>query len=90
MVYINLSQKPEWLYKLSPLGKVPCIQFNDDAEESLYESLIIAEYLDEAYPETRKLLPIKPFDKAKDKLLIERFNEVITMMYKVLYNNVII
>jgi len=79
VVYVNLSQKPEWLHEKSPLGKVPCIEFENG--DSLYESLIIAEYLDEAHSE-RRLLPTDPFAKAKDKLLIERFNEVITTMYK--------
>ncbi|KAJ8680631.1 hypothetical protein QAD02_016418 [Eretmocerus hayati] len=79
VVYVNLSKKPEWLQEKSPLGKVPCLEFENG--ETLYESLIIAEYLDEAYPEHR-LMPQDPFAKAKDKLLVERFNEVITIMYK--------
>jgi pyrimidodiazepine synthase len=62
------------------LGKVPCIEFENG--DTLYESLIIAEYLDEAYPQHR-LYPEDPLAKAKDKLLIERFNEVTTTMYKV-------
>ncbi|XP_011499678.1 PREDICTED: pyrimidodiazepine synthase-like [Ceratosolen solmsi marchali] len=80
VVFINLSRKPEWLQEKSPLGKVPCLEF--DNGDTLYESLIIAEYLDEAHPEHR-LYPDDPLAKAKDKLLIERFNEVITSMYKI-------
>lgn len=64
----------------SPLGKVPCLELENG--DTLYESLVIAEYLDEAYPEHR-LFPADPLAKAKDKLLIERFNDVITTMYKV-------
>lgn len=48
----------------------------------MYKSLIIVDYLDEAYPQN-KLYPSQPFAKAKDKLLIDRFNEVISIMYKV-------
>lgn len=80
VVYTNLSQKPEWLIEKSPLGKVPCIEFENG--DIMYESLIICEYLDEAYPEN-KLFPKDPLAKAKDKLLIERFNDVISTMYKV-------
>ncbi|KAI4503813.1 hypothetical protein M0802_001216 [Mischocyttarus mexicanus] len=79
VVYVNLTQKPEWLLEKNPLGKVPCIELNGG--EVLYESLIIAEYLDEAYPKN-KLFPLNPLAKAKDKLLIERFNGVITNMHK--------
>ncbi|NP_001165912.1 glutathione S-transferase O1 isoform X1 [Nasonia vitripennis] len=79
VVYVNLSQKPEWLVEKSPLGKVPCLELENG--DTLYESLVIAEYLDEAYPE-HHLFPTDPLAKAKDKLLIERFNDVITSMYK--------
>ncbi|XP_015185108.1 PREDICTED: pyrimidodiazepine synthase-like [Polistes dominula] len=79
IVYVNLTQKPEWLLEKNPSGKVPCIELNSG--EVLYESLIITEYLDEAYPQN-KLYPLNPLSKAKDKLLIERFNTVITNMYK--------
>lgn len=79
VVYVNLTQKPEWLLEKSPFGKVPCLEL--EGGETLYESLVIAEYLDEAYP-NKKLYPTNPLAKAKDKLLIERFNTVITNMYK--------
>ncbi|KAK2587737.1 hypothetical protein KPH14_003846 [Odynerus spinipes] len=79
VVYVNLIQKPEWLLEKSPFGKVPCIEL--EGGETLCESLIIAEYLDEAYP-NNKLYPTDPLAKAKDKLLIKRFNEVINNMYK--------
>ena len=81
-MYINLTEKPEWLLEKSPLGKVPCLEFENG--ETLYESLIIADYLDEAYPQNR-LYPENPLAKAKDKLLIERFNSVTTTIYQVFY-----
>lgn len=62
------------------MGKVPCIEFQSG--ETLYESLIIADCLDEAYPQN-KLYPDNPVARAKDKLLISRFNTVINVMYKV-------
>jgi len=79
VVFVNLTHKPEWLVKKSPLGKVPCIEFKDG--DSLYESLIIADYLNEAHP-GNNLYPEDPLLKAKDKLLIERFNSVIATMHK--------
>ena len=79
---MNLTEKPEWLLEKSPLGKVPCLELENG--ETLYESLIIADYLDEAYPQTR-LSPTDPLSKAKDKLLIERFNSVTTTIYQVFY-----
>ncbi|XP_078040829.1 pyrimidodiazepine synthase [Augochlora pura] len=83
VVYINLMNKPQWFLEKSPYGKVPCIEM--DGEETLYESLIIADYLDEVYPQN-KLYPNNPLAKAKDKLLIEKFNSVISTIYKLYLN----
>lgn len=80
VVYINLTHKPDWLIEKNPLNKVPCIEL--EGGETLYESLIIAEYLDDAYPQN-KLYSSQPLAKATEKLLIDRFNAVIAIMYKV-------
>lgn len=80
VVYVNLTHKPDWLIEKSPFNKVPCIEL--EGGETLYESLIIADYLDEAYPQN-KLYPSNPLAKAKDKLLVDRFNIVISTFYKV-------
>ncbi|XP_065359477.1 pyrimidodiazepine synthase isoform X2 [Calliphora vicina] len=85
-IFINLHDKPEWLTEYSPLGKVPALQLiTADGKPALIESLIIAEYLDEMYPEPT-LFPKDPLKKAQDKILIERFNPVIGAMYKIFVN----
>jgi len=81
VVYLNLTSKPKWFLEKTPVGKVPCIELK--SKEILYESLIIANYLDEAYPEV-KLHPNNPLVKAKNELLINQFKEVEAIMYKVL------
>lgn len=55
------------------LGKVPALEL--PSGKVLYESLIIAEYLDEEYP-TRPLYDKQPVRKALDRILINRFDEV--------------
>ncbi|PSN30294.1 hypothetical protein C0J52_25554 [Blattella germanica] len=77
------DSKPDWLYEKSPLGKVPALELENG--DTLYESLIIADYLDEKYPQ-KSLYPKDPLKKAKDKLMIEQFNKVISSLYK-LYQN---
>lgn len=80
---IDLTNKPEWLPKYSPLGKVPSLGLpTEEGNPFIQESLVIADYLNEKYPEKR-LYPNDPFRKAKDKLLIEQFNDVITKFHKV-------
>ena len=42
---IDLNNKPDWFLKLSPLGKVPIL--NVDDETVLFESSVIAQYVNE-------------------------------------------
>jgi glutathione S-transferase len=46
--YIDLNNPPAWFKVLSPLGKVPVMQVNDD--QVLFESSVIQEYVDEITP----------------------------------------
>lgn len=41
---IDLAHKPDWFLALSPLGKTPVLQVRG---QSLFESAVICEYLDE-------------------------------------------
>ncbi|XP_040290701.1 glutathione S-transferase omega-1-like isoform X4 [Bufo bufo] len=75
VVNINLKNKPDWFFEKSPLGLVPSIETSDD--KIIYESLIICDYLDEAFPGV-KLTPADPYEKAQQKILLEQFNEVLT------------
>jgi len=44
VTYIDLRNKPDWFLQISPHGKVPVLQVDD---QPLFESNAIAEYLDE-------------------------------------------
>ncbi len=45
---INLSAKPDYFLKLSPIGKVPVLK--DEDGTIIWDSSLIAEYLEETYP----------------------------------------
>jgi len=51
---IDLSSKPPWLFDLNPFGQVPVLVLNEFA---VYDSMICLEYLDEAFPSTKRLFP---------------------------------
>ena len=70
-VEIDLSDRPAWLYDLNPVGKVPVL---DEDGWILPESAVIAEYLDERYPEP-PLWPEDPGERAAGRLLVFRFDE---------------
>lgn len=50
VVYMDLWKKAEWYTQKSPTGKVPALALTDQADP-LIESLIIADYFDEKYPQ---------------------------------------
>ncbi|XP_049808624.1 pyrimidodiazepine synthase-like [Schistocerca nitens] len=83
VVNVDLTEKPDWLYEKSPFGKVPAIEL--ESGDTLYESLIICDFLDEKYP-SRSLYSRDPLKKAKDKIMIDHFNKVIQSMLKVYYH----
>ena len=84
-IYIDLSNKPDWFLEISPLGKVPLlIKADDNGEERvLFESQVIAEYLDEVTEGS--LLPADAFEKARQKSWIEFASNtlgVISQLYR--------
>lgn len=84
VINVNLKEKPEWLTELSPMGKVPALGLpNEPGTPYIYESLIIADYLDEKYPEI-SLYPTDPLAKALDRLLIQRFDGISPHIIKII------
>lgn len=66
VVYIDLASPPEWFLNISPLKKVPLLLIGDQV---IFESSVINEYLDEAYP--RKMHPEDLLLRAKNRAWIE-------------------
>ena len=62
-IEVNPYHKPESLLKLNPRGLVPTLEYDG---KPLYESTVICEFLEDAYPDHGlKLLPSDPYAKAK-------------------------
>ncbi len=75
------TECPDFLKEKNPAGTVPVIQTGDFI---LPESLLIADYLDEAYP-SPKLHPDCPKQKALDRVLVDRNSQAVTLFYKIAY-----
>lgn len=85
-VNINLKDKPDWFLDLNPLGKVPTIEHPDG--RVLYESTICCDYLEELYPDKAQLYPNDPFQKSKQRMLVETLGNALTSAYyKILFGN---
>ena len=72
LAYVDLADKPDWLLKISPLGKVPVLKVErENAEPAIvFESAVILEYLEETVPGP-KLHPEDALDRAQHRSWIE-------------------
>jgi glutathione S-transferase len=61
--YIDLENPPAWFRKMSPTGRVPLLRVDDRV--TLFESLVIMEYVDETVGEP--LLPPDPLERARER-----------------------
>jgi len=77
-VEVDLDDRPAWLYDKNPLGKVPV--YEEEGGFVLPESLVIAEYLDERYPEPA-LWPADPAERALGRLWLDRFDDRLGRAY---------
>jgi glutathione S-transferase len=70
-VSIDLDDRPAWLYEKNLLGRVPVLE-----EDGLVlpESLVIAEYLEERYPDPA-LWPADAAERALGRLAVQRFDD---------------
>ncbi|XP_053547686.1 glutathione S-transferase omega-1-like [Bombina bombina] len=82
LVNINTKNKPEWFVEKNPFGVVPVLETSKG--QLIYESAIVCEYLDEAFP-GKKLNPKDPFQRAQQKMILEHFSKIIMVLYKILY-----
>lgn len=72
VVYIDLTNKPDWFLALSPLGKVPVLKVERDGQDPaiVFESAVILEYLEETAPGVR-LHPEDALERAQHRSWIE-------------------
>ncbi|MDC0659674.1 glutathione S-transferase family protein [Leisingera sp. SS27] len=78
--YIDLAEKPDWFRALSPTGRVPLLETGGRV---LFESQVIAEYLDETTPGS--LHPADPLERARHRAWIAFGSDTLAAIGK-LYN----
>ncbi|XP_075979033.1 pyrimidodiazepine synthase-like [Anticarsia gemmatalis] len=83
LVFINLDQKPEWIYNFSPKGTVPALEYEQG--KAIFDSNIINFYLDEKYPDG-PLQASDPLRRAEDKMLVEEFASAQSAFYTAAFN----
>ncbi len=81
ITYIDLRNKPDWFLAISPMGKVPVLKVDGTV---LFESAVIAEYLDETHPPS--LHPSDPLKKAHNRAWAEFSSELLMLQFRMLYS----
>uniref|UniRef100_A0A914XQ32 Glutathione S-transferase omega n=1 Tax=Plectus sambesii TaxID=2011161 RepID=A0A914XQ32_9BILA len=80
VINVNLVDKPKWYLERNPLGKVPTIEHDG---KIIYESAVVAEYLDDIFPDS-SVLPKDPYLRAHQKILVERLSAISGAFYGLL------
>ncbi|CAH1104325.1 unnamed protein product [Psylliodes chrysocephalus] len=80
IININLIEKPEWYIQINEKGLVPCLI---DGPKTITESLDIADYLNDKYPEP-PLYPADPEAKKRDQELIQKAGPAQGILFKIL------
>ncbi|KAJ1944460.1 hypothetical protein EC988_005985 [Linderina pennispora] len=82
VIEIDLQNKPDWYHLVNPQLKVPALRIPDGT--ILIESMVIAEYIADKYPESN-LLPTNALERAQLRLAIELFStHIIPHIYRTL------
>jgi len=79
------AEKPEWYAAtINPRGTVPTVVHGD---KKVFESLIIAEFFEDAFPgQGTSLLPKDPHKRAAVRFFIDEFGQSISTFYVLLKN----
>ena len=65
------TTKPDFV-KVNPYRQIPALVIDDEGRQvTLFQSLAIIQFLDEAYPETPALLPQDPLTRAKVRIVAD-------------------
>ncbi|KAL1858415.1 hypothetical protein Plec18170_002613 [Paecilomyces lecythidis] len=72
-IEVNPYHKPQSLLTLNPRGLVPTLSVEvNGTSKALYESSVLLEYLEEAYPNhAPRLLPTDPYERARARIWMD-------------------
>lgn len=72
---VNPYKKEKEFLEINPLGLVPAINY---CQKPLYESLVLNEFLEDEFPNSKPLLPKDSFERARIRLWIDHLTKKFT------------
>jgi len=75
---VNPYKKEKEFLEINPLGLVPAIVYHGKA---LYESLVLNEFLEDEFPDSKPLLPKDSLERARIRLWIDHLAKKFTSAY---------
>jgi glutathione S-transferase len=75
---VNPYKKDKEFLEINPLGLVPAIVYHG---KSLYESLVLNEFLEDEFPNSKPLLPKDSFERARIRLWIDHLTKKFTPVF---------
>ncbi|KAI0050796.1 glutathione S-transferase [Auriscalpium vulgare] len=75
---VDPYRKEKHFLDINPKGLVPAVEYHG---KPLYESLILCEFLEDAFPSTPRLLPADPFARAHSRLWMDHISKAIASAF---------
>ena len=75
---VNPYKKEKEFLDINPLGLVPALAYHG---KTLYESLILNEFLEDEFPDSKPLLPKDSFERARIRLWIDHLTKKFTPVF---------
>jgi glutathione S-transferase len=78
VINLNLQERPDWYYKLNPIGKVPSLEHDG---KIIWDSLIGVDYLEQTFPNGPQIMSKDTYERAKQRMLVERLSALAPAIY---------